>query len=476
MSIRGLGDAYAFRRLLWLVIATVVVPTMLLALYGLWAVRNQRVALRQQAAEQWTEELVGVGESLLDRLASLDIEVHRAAAACNTADCALEVDGARIVAVWGRDEAAPDELADVDLSSQTTWLTESGASVGVFHTLFVNVAWQPLLPPLESHARRLAPAGTQVDLAPLPDVSGSMLPTFESWRAGSHAATLPLDGPLAPYRLTLDPVSGSELSARTSWLYLFGLIVLVVTVMVGVYTTLNSTMRELRLSRLQTDFVSNVSHELRTPLTSIRMFVETLQSGRLEDPERVAECLELLGQESDRLSRRIERVLNWARMEAGRRVYDLEPVAAADLVDDALVAFRSQTWMEPQSERVHVDLPADLPALQVDRDAIVEALLNLVQNAIRHGHTDTQVYISAEKHGNQVGLVVRDDGPGIAKAHIKRIFEKFYQVNPLLASNTHGSGLGLAIVRAVVQGHGGRVTLDTEVGHGSTFTLWLPTA
>jgi signal transduction histidine kinase len=279
---------------------------------------------------------------------------------------------------------------------------------------------------------------------------------------------------LSQFRLTLDPTAGSNLARSTSWLYLLGLLILVATVLIGVYTTLSSTMRELRLSRLQTDFVSSVSHELRTPLTSIRMFVETLQSGRLQDPERVEECLDLLSQETDRLSRRIERVLNWARMEAGRRVYDLEPVAVSDVVADALDAFKMHNLLDDVSDRVTVDLADDLPPLNVDRDAIAEAVLNLVANAIRHGDDTTRVHITADRRGSTLGLTVADDGPGIAKAHVRRIFEKFYQVNPLLAADNHGSGLGLSIVRAVVQGHGGHVALNTEEGRGSQFTLWLP--
>jgi two-component system phosphate regulon sensor histidine kinase PhoR len=204
------------------------------------------------------------------------------------------------------------------------------------------------------------------------------------------------------------------------------------------------------------------------------MFVETLQSGRLRDPDRVEECLDLLGQETDRLSRRIERVLNWARMEAGRRVYDLEPVAVADVINDALDAFKMHNLLDDVSRRVTVDLDNDLPPLNVDRDAIAEAVLNLVANAIRHGDDTTRVHITAKRRGSNIALSVADDGPGIPKAHVRRVFEKFYQVNPLLAADNHGSGLGLSIVRSVVQGHGGHVALNTEEGRGSQFTLWLP--
>lgn len=474
MAIRGLGDAYAFRRLLWLVIGTVVVPTLLLAVYGLYAVRNQRIAMRQQIEKEWTEQLVVVGGTLLTDVSRMDDDVHAAAATCERPQCALVVPHVTVHEVW-HDSAETTGIAAQAISGDTVWLAIGGTTYGVFMLDGWRVAWSPDVATLGERAASLAVRDTVVELSELPERTDSSLSTFASWRSGSHAVSLPLEGALADYRLTLDPIAGTELARSTSWLYLLGLVVLVLTVLIGVYTTLSSTMRELRLSRLQTDFVSSVSHELRTPLTSIRMFVETLRSGRLQDPERVAECLELLDQETDRLSRRIERVLNWARMEAGRRVYDLEPVSVQDVVDDALHAFRTHNLMDDErSGRVHTELPPDLPRLNVDRDAIAEAVLNLVQNAIRHGDDTTRVQIRAEHRGSQIGLTVADDGPGIPKAHVRRVFEKFYQVNPLLASNAHGSGLGLSIVRAVVQGHGGKVALQTEEGRGSAFTLWLP--
>ena len=260
-----------------------------------------------------------------------------------------------------------------------------------------------------------------------------------------------------------------------SVLYTLGLILLVATVVAGVVVTLRSTLREIRLSRLQTDFVSRVSHELRTPLTSVRMFVDTLQSGRLKDPERVEECLDLLAQETDRLSRRIERVLGWARMEAGRRIYEWESASAAELVEEALAAFRSHHVLDPSDLGMEVLVSGALPVLKVDRDAIVEALLNLLTNAFKYTSSPRRIVVSAEHRGNRVGVSVTDNGPGVGRRDRKRIFEKFYQVDPLLSKPT-GSGLGLSIVRAVVQAHGGWVELESELGQGSKFTLWLPVA
>ena len=128
-----------------------------------------------------------------------------------------------------------------------------------------------------------------------------------------------------------------------------------------------------------------------------------------------------------------------------------------------------------------MDVPPDLPDLQVDRDAIVEALLNLLQNAVKHSPAPRRIARPRPASGRSIGLAVEDNGPGIAKRDRKRIFEKFYQVDTRLSSPTQGkvdrgSGLGLSIVRAVARAHGGRVEVESEVGHGSRFTLWLPAA
>jgi len=247
-------------------------------------------------------------------------------------------------------------------------------------------------------------------------------------------------------------------------------------VVVGALITLSSTARELRLSRLQTDFVSHLGHELRTPMTSIRMFVETLQSGRLRDPERVQECLDLLARETDRLSRRIERVLEWGRMEAGRRIYEKQFASARQLVDAALAAFHAQTLLNAGDTTLDVEIPADLPTLHVDVDALTEVLLNLLQNAARHTEAPRLVRVRGVAVGGGVALSVEDNGPGIPAHEQKRIFEKFYQAGALLSRKPEGSGLGLAIVRAIAHGHGGRVELESEVGRGSRFTIWLPAA
>lgn len=482
MAIRGIGDAYAFQRLLWLLVGTVVVPTALLALYGVVAIRNDRHAMGERVRLVRMEQVQWAHAMMSQSLDASERRVHEDASQCGgPGRCDLEIEGVRAVYTWPRGEAAPVDLGgavrpDGDGVHWTRAL--DGHPVQVFADGSQLVAWQPDLVALALEIERET-GNRWADSAPVVlefSADLSSLDTFDRWH--SYRPVLPLEAPLADYHLSIGPDDPRDPAfSKSSSLAGLGLVALVFTVLAGTVITLRSAMREIRLSRLQTDFVSNVSHELKTPLTSISMFVETLRSGRLEDPDRVAECLDLLSSETDRLSRRIERVLSWARMEAGKRVYEVEAVDAEDIVAGALAAVRSQRLADHDPiEQIEVEVPEDLPPLLVDRDAIVEALLNLISNALKHTPEPRQIKVHASMQKGRVGLCVEDNGPGIDPRDRRRIFEKFYQVDTLLTRSSEGSGLGLSIVRAVVHAHRGKVELDTEVGRGSRFTLWLPTA
>lgn len=228
--------------------------------------------------------------------------------------------------------------------------------------------------------------------------------------------------------------------------------------------------REAKLSRLQLDFVSKVSHELRTPLTSIRMFAEMLQDR--QDPAETALCLETLHKETIRLSERIERLLDWGRMEAGRRVYELKPEAPEALVEAAIRAFDAS--LLGRTIAVDLDVPSGLPQVLADREAIVDALVNLLSNAVKYTGDDRQIALRIRSTPRLLRISVIDNGLGIPRPEQGRIFQKFYRVNDLLRREVEGSGLGLAIVRHVALGHGGRVEVESEPDKGSTFSILLP--
>jgi two-component system phosphate regulon sensor histidine kinase PhoR len=257
--------------------------------------------------------------------------------------------------------------------------------------------------------------------------------------------------------------------------YVFGtmILALVATTVIGTIATLVVLSREARVSRLQTDFVNKVSHDLRTPLTSIRMFVETLQMGRLrDDPSRQAEALGIIADEVARLSALINRLLDWARMESGKRIYQVEPCDVAGIVDEALGALEPQLLSQPAE--VVRDVPPGLPRVRVDRGAICDALVNLLQNAHKYTGAEKKITVSASATGPTVNITVSDNGPGIQTRDQQRIFEKFYRAKDPLERTIEGSGLGLAMVKHIVKGNGGRVSVTSQPGQGAAFTIALP--
>ncbi len=258
--------------------------------------------------------------------------------------------------------------------------------------------------------------------------------------------------------------------------YLFGglILALVATTVAGTAAVLSVLYREAQVARLQTDFVNKVSHDLRTPLTSIRMFVETLQLGRLQDPTRQSEALEIIADETARLSALINRLLDWARMESGRRSYNLRRHGVEGIVDTALQAFELQRLSG--DVQVTRTVEAGLPEVWADPQALAEALLNLLNNAHKYTGPQKRITVTARRLDGGVALTVADNGPGIARREQKRIFDKFYRAEDPLSRQIEGTGLGLAMVKHIVGAHGGKVAVESELGKGAAFTITLPVA
>lgn len=255
---------------------------------------------------------------------------------------------------------------------------------------------------------------------------------------------------------------------------LFGVLTVsfVLVVVTGVTLVLVFLRREAHLNELQADFVSKVSHELRTPLTSIRLFVDTMARAR-GDRGTEDKCLEALGRETDRLTELIERLLDWGRMEAGRKQFELYETQVSSIVDKAIEAFAPLRERHPELE-FSTEIEPNLPLVHADRDAMVDAVGNLLANALKYGGTPPTVQLRASRVHDGVAFEVIDNGDGIEHGEHRRIFEKFYRIDDRLSRQREGSGLGLAIVKHIVRAHRGRVQLDSLRGKGSTFRIVLP--
>lgn len=240
----------------------------------------------------------------------------------------------------------------------------------------------------------------------------------------------------------------------------------------GLVLVFSNVRRELQLSRLKSDFVANVSHELKTPLALIRLFSETLELGRVPSEERRRQYYRVINKESQRLTQLINNILDFSRIEAGRREYKFARTDVVRVLDEVLEAYRFQ--IEQQGFTLEVQVEEGLPEALVDAEALGQALINLLNNALKYSRDDKRISVWLRRDDGHLRLSMRDHGIGIAKGEQEKVFEKFYRAEDSLVHETKGSGLGLSLVRHIMEAHGGSVELESTPGSGSNFTLVLP--
>jgi signal transduction histidine kinase len=223
------------------------------------------------------------------------------------------------------------------------------------------------------------------------------------------------------------------------------------------------------VEKLRRDLVANVSHELKTPLSALRAHLENLQDG-VERPD--PQTLQVMLQQTDRLGRLVDQLLDLSRLESGDVPMEREAVRLGPLVEQVLKE------VEVSSGDVHLEshLAADLPPVWADRERVHQVLRNLLDNAVRFTPPGGDVVVSASRVNGRCEVSVADTGKGIAPEHLPRLFDRFYRVDPARARGDGGTGIGLAIARSVVEAHGGRIWAESEEGRGSTFTFELPVA
>jgi signal transduction histidine kinase len=234
--------------------------------------------------------------------------------------------------------------------------------------------------------------------------------------------------------------------------------------------TVRADRKSAALASMKSDFVAAVTHELKTPVASIRLVGDTLSNGRYNSPKTVQEYANLLSVEATRLGASIDNLLTYARYSSSPAASEgeLADVEPADLVEDALQGLRPV--LANREFDLDIDVPPDLPQVCVDRPAMIQALDNIVDNAIKYSTTEKHLAVRGRANGKTITLTVRDKGPGIARKDLARVFERFYRGNVTV----HGSGLGLPIAKRIVESHGGRIEVRSAEGSGTEVDVTLP--
>ncbi len=232
--------------------------------------------------------------------------------------------------------------------------------------------------------------------------------------------------------------------------------------------------RQLRLNELKSTSVATVAHELRTPLASMRMLVDTLREGRYHSDEQMAEYLDLIAAENLRLSRLTDNFLTLSRLERNEHAIQLTATPAGGILDRAVASMRAK--LDAPGCHFTLDVPGALPAIIADRDALALVIANLLDNAGKYTGDDKKITLHAREASGHVFIAVKDNGIGLSRAERKNVFRQFYQVDQKLSRARGGCGLGLALVHHIIEAHGGRVDIESQLGRGSTFTISIPVA
>ncbi len=250
------------------------------------------------------------------------------------------------------------------------------------------------------------------------------------------------------------------------------IIILAVVLLIGVYIVYRNVKKEVELAQIKADFVSNVSHELRTPLALISMFAETLEMDRVKTEEKKKEYYQIISQETNRLGKIVNTILNFSKTEAGKRKYNF---IEADINEITEQVYNNYNFhLHNKGFEFQFNKEGNLPSVKVDAEAISEAIINLIDNSVKYSGDKKEVSIKTGQSDGFNFIEVSDKGIGIKEEDQKKIFDKFYRVSTGSIYNVKGTGLGLSLVKHIVDAHNGKITVTSKLNEGSSFKILLP--
>ncbi len=240
----------------------------------------------------------------------------------------------------------------------------------------------------------------------------------------------------------------------------------------GAILVFHDTTNIRRLEKIRQDFVANVSHELKTPIASIKGFAETLLEGALEDKANARDFLKIIFTDASRLSRLVDDLLNLSKIESGKLNMSLKPIPIGPVINKVAASMKPQ--MENKSVTIEIRLPDPLSQIMADEPRLIQIFFNLIDNAIKYSKANGHIRITGLEEASHITITVSDDGIGIPKKDLPRLFERFYRVDKGRSRALGGTGLGLSIVKHIVKAHQGDIRVESRLGKGATFTLTLP--
>ena len=274
-----------------------------------------------------------------------------------------------------------------------------------------------------------------------------------------------------PWRIELftSKTGGLGLVELKNSYYFWTILTLIIVLIFGTFLIIRTISHEVEVLRIKSDFVSSVSHEFKTPLTSIKALAERLQDGKVKDTSKAEQYFSVISQDTEKLIRLVKNILDFSKIEEGKKEYEFEDTDMGQLVAQQVENFRKGELQKDL--KIHAQIPKDIPHLFVDRDALSQAIINLFDNASKFSPDKKEIYVNLKSDAEDVIIEVKDKGIGIPHDEINKIFDKFYQGKNTLRHSVKGTGLGLTLVKYIAEAHGGRISVESKVGQGSTFSL-----
>src|SRR5690554_248920 len=299
--------------------------------------------------------------------------------------------------------------------------------------------------------------------APTSDTSIGITSPELTWQRDGHYFTVYFPG-------LLSQPSQSIIDEKPSLLYLAFIVGML---LVFFAFSVSVIIRQKRISEVKTDFVNNMTHELKTPISTIGLSSELLMSADFsQDPVRLKKYAEVIYKENKRLEQQVERVLNMAKLDRNEMELQISSINIHDLIENTAENFRfNQSLLGGE---IRLDLTADEPIVNADEVHITNILFNLLDNAVKYSEEAPHVVVKTENRKMGVSISIQDNGIGIAKDEVKHIFDQFYRVSTGDQHDVKGFGLGLYYVKLIIDKHGGKINVQSKLGEGSIFTIWLP--